>query len=61
MARNGNCLLILLKGHWTTQVPLYTMVRAYDHMEILRALKTHPKVVPLKFDNHLGVSRGSQV
>jgi hypothetical protein len=30
-------------------------------MEILRALKTHPKVIPWKFNNHLGLGLSFQV
>ncbi len=30
-------------------------------IEILRALKTHPKVIPWKFNNHLGLGLSSQV
>jgi hypothetical protein len=40
--------------------PLQTMVRAVT-MEILRAFKTHPKVIPWKFNNHLGVGMDSQM
>jgi len=30
-------------------------------MEILKAFKTHPKAIPWKLNNHLGVDQGSQV
>ncbi len=40
--------------------PLYTMVKSCD-MEILRPLKTHPKVIPMKINNHLGVGLGFQM
>jgi hypothetical protein len=30
-------------------------------METLKAFKTHPKAIPWKLNNHLGVDQGSQV
>jgi hypothetical protein len=40
--------------------PLYTTVRNFDN-EMLKALKTHAKVVPWKSRNHLCVDMGCQM
>jgi hypothetical protein len=32
--------------------PLYIIPRNYDHVEMLRAIKMHPKAIPWKLKNH---------